>query len=119
MLKLPVEGRQGDAPKFPLPKPTARERKLWSILWSTPQAAVWERLGWTLVVARYARQLAIAELPDAPAPSLNEVRQLEDRLGLTPLALMRLQWEIPADELASARVVSPVSVRDRISIAAT
>jgi hypothetical protein len=36
--------------------------------------------------------------------SLAEARQLEDRLGLNPLALLRLRWEIDsADEVTEAR----------------
>ena len=38
-----------------------------------------------------------------------EVRQLEDRLGLSPLALLRLRWEIAADEVDEAREASTAS----------
>lgn len=79
-------------------KPTKTLAALWVSLWSTPQAVAWEGLGWTRVVARYAKLLLAAEKPSATAALLSEVRQLEDRLGLSPMAMRRLQWEIaPAD----------------------
>lgn len=101
--RLPAEGRKGATPDWPLGKPTVRERALWTRLWTTPQAVAWERLGWVDVVARYARQLVVAERRNPPVTVLSEVRQLEDRLGLTPLAMLRLRWEIAPDEVAAAR----------------
>ena len=57
---------------------------------------MWERLSYLRGVARYTRLLAVAESGDASAAILGEVRQLEDRLGLTPMAMRRLQWRIGA-----------------------
>ncbi|OLL21239.1 hypothetical protein QWW67_25325 [Rhodococcus sp. M8-50] len=54
----------------------------------------WEELGWTRIVARYAQVLIVCEGPDCTAAMLAEARQLEDRLGLSPMAMKRLQWEI-------------------------
>lgn len=71
------------------------EREIWAGLWKTPQAIEWEKSGWFREVAQYARHKAKAEsgsLDDA-----KEARQLADRLGLTPLALLRLRWEIVDD----------------------
>lgn len=75
------------------------EKKLWADLWKTPQATQWEKLGWTREVAAYVRHKVKGE-----GGSLNdakEARQLSDRLGLSPLALLRLRWEI-ADEAPAA-----------------
>lgn len=69
------------------------ERTLWTDLWHTPQAVMWERLQWTREVAQYVRWKVRAELGDIDASK--EARQLGDRLGLNPLALLRLRWEIP------------------------
>lgn len=99
-ITLPAEGRQGRAPAWPIGKPQPTETKLWRQLWSTPQAVAWEHLGWTRVVARYVRVVLEAEGPAGTAAILGEVRQLEDRLGLTPMSMKRLQWEI--GELASS-----------------
>lgn len=68
------------------------ERRLWTDVWKTPQATQWEKLGWTREVAQYVRHKVKGEggsLDDA-----KEARQLSDRLGLSPLALLRLRWEI-------------------------
>lgn len=100
LMHLPADGRCGEAPPWPLPKPTAAERAVWKELWTTPQAVAWERLGWTRSVARYCRGLVEAEKRDASAALLSEVRQMEDRLGLTPMAMLRLRWEVaPAPEV--------------------
>jgi hypothetical protein len=64
----------------------------------------WERLGWTRVVARYARLVIAAERLDKDA--MSEARQLEDRLGLTPKAMRLLLWEIVADEVQQQRETS-------------
>lgn len=68
------------------------EKKLWAALWKTPQATQWQKLGWTREVAQYVRHKVKAEggsLDDA-----KEARQQADRLGLTPMSLLRLRWEI-------------------------
>lgn len=93
---LPAQGRSGDPPAFPLGDPSVEALALWLDLWRTPQAVAWEALGWTRVVARYALLVLDAEKPDATGALLAEVRQLEDRLGLSPMAMKRLQWEIAA-----------------------
>jgi hypothetical protein len=89
-------------------EPSEAELALWADLWRTPQAVAWFELGWSRVVARYVRLLIQSENPDVDSPAyagvalLGEVRQLEDRLGLTPLAMRRLQWEMePAQQEAS------------------
>jgi hypothetical protein len=104
-VKLPAEGRKGAPPQWPLSRAKVAERELWVQLWATPQAAQWERLGVSAArtVARYARLLVAAEKPGALASVQSEVRQMEDRLGLTPMAMLRLQWEVVSDELSEAR----------------
>ncbi|MEW5658342.1 hypothetical protein ABGT92_23850 [Streptomyces cinereoruber] len=79
----------------------ALEAELWTDLWATPQAVAWERLGWTREVAQYVRWKVQAELGDLDASK--EARQLSDRLGLSPLAMLRLRWEVAADEVADQR----------------
>lgn len=75
------------------------EKKLWVELWKTPQATQWEKLGWVREVALYVRHTVKAEagsLDDA-----KEARQRSDRLGLTPLAMLRLRWEIADPAVAN------------------
>ena len=80
---------------------TDLEAELWRDLWATPQAVAWDRLGWTREVAQYVRWKVRAELGDLDASK--EARQLSDRLGLSPLAMLRLRWEVDADEVAEQR----------------
>ena len=104
LTRLPAGGRKGRAPKWPLDPANEREVEVWSSLWHTPQAAAWENLGWIRAVARYARVVVRAEERDAPASLMAECRQLEDRLGLHPLSMLRLRWTIDStDEVSSAR----------------
>jgi hypothetical protein len=91
---LPASGRRGDTPAWPLPDPIQAELEVWDQIWRTPQAVAWETLGWERAVARYVRDLLPAEQRGAPTNVKTEVRQHEDRLGLNPMSLLRLRWEI-------------------------
>lgn len=117
-MRLPAAGRAGDPPDWPVGyDPSTRADRVWAELWATPQAVAWERLGWTRVVARYVCLLESSErdLDDIDDPKvyaamlsaqtklLPELRQLEDRLGLNPLALLRLQWVVDSDEVGAKR----------------
>ena len=113
-LQLPAEGRQGDAPAWPLGRQSAAEKTTWAQLWRTPHAVAWERLGWTRTVARYCRFLVRVEA-GLPLPAeLTHVLALEDRLGLTPKAMRMLLWEIVSDEVGDRRATNAPSVRGRI-----
>ncbi|WP_159041177.1 hypothetical protein [Streptomyces sp. WM6349] len=96
----------------------ALESELWTDLWATPQAAAWERLGWTREVAQYVRWKVQAELGDLDASK--EARQLADRLGLSPLAMLRLRWEVAPDEVAEQRQErsrsAPKTARQRLKV---
>jgi hypothetical protein len=102
-VQLPAAGYDGPVPDWPLSAPLKTERDTWEQLWRLPQAAAWEQLKVSRTVARYVRALVVAESRKATAFHLSEVRQLEDRLGLTPMAMLRLRWEVVADELADAK----------------
>ena len=109
MTKLPAGGRIGDPPAWPMDTSwldetrAAAETELWAELWSTPQAAAWDGMGFGVrrVVARYVQLLANPE--GMAGKDQMEARQLEDRLGLNPLAMLRLRWEVSADEVAERR----------------
>ena len=84
------------------------ETELWTELWKTPQATQWEKNHWTRDVAQYVRHKAKAEagsLDDA-----KEARMLANQFGLTPLALLRLRWEIVE---APAKSQTPPSRRSK------
>jgi hypothetical protein len=98
----------GPVPEWPLPgRKVAGELALWGELWKIPQAAAWARMGpgvWR-VVARYVVLSRTASLAAA-----SEIRQIEDRLGLNPLAMRRLGWDVVRPEVGPAEV--PVNPTD-------
>jgi hypothetical protein len=100
---LPAGGYQGPVPEWPFASAHADELEIWASLWRLPQAAAWAQMSVERTIARYCRALVVAEERDAAAALLSEVRQIEDRLGLTPMAMLRLRWVISTDELAEAR----------------
>lgn len=108
VMRLPSGGRQGKPPEWPLPTITGERLDLWRELWGTPQAVAWERFGWTRVVARYVEAVLTAEMTQS-VPLLAESRQLEDRLGLSPMAMMRLRWEMTDDDSTSEGEKSSVT----------
>lgn len=77
------------------------ESVLWRDLWRLPQAVQWERLGWLRDVAQYVRFKVMAELGDMD--SAKEARQWSDRLGLSPMSMLRLRWEVAVDETEPRR----------------
>jgi hypothetical protein len=81
------------------------EPEVWAGLWATPQAAAWETMGWTRVVARYAVLIeAVEESEGVPAAALlGEVRQMEDRLGLNPKAMRSLLWEVSSEDAVTEK----------------
>lgn len=113
-LMLPSEGRKGPAPAWPLRTVSDEEAATWDELWATPQAVAWEKLGYTRSVARYCRFLVLSERTDAPVTLLSEVRQMEDRLGLTPMAMRRLLWQVAPDEVAERRGDRSTGARRRL-----
>jgi hypothetical protein len=86
--------------------------EFWAELWSKPQAAQWDPSGVTLV--------RLAELFDAKqckevglVAASAEMRQIEDRHGLSDKALMQLRWEI------SERCATPCDACGTASSSAT
>lgn len=68
------------------------EEAMWVELWAMPQAVMWEEAHANREVAQYVRWKIRAEQGDLKAGV--EARQLSDRLGLNPLALLRLRAEV-------------------------
>lgn len=103
MTQLPSEGYSGPVPDWPFEDHTRAELKRWRWLWSTPQAAMWAKNRMEDLVARYVRNCLTIESGAASvalAYITAEVRQQEDRLGRTPLALLRLRWEVTEEQVA-------------------
>lgn len=111
-LSLPADGYDGKIPGWPLRNdPSESESELWMSLWRTPQAAAWIEGGFERVVARYVTITCLVEI-EPTAALLGEVRQLEDRLGLSPMAMKRLQWEV---EVPSENKLAEVIGSDRFA----
>lgn len=109
-VQLPVEGRTDPAPDWPLAVDVA---PAWHDLWSLPQAVAWERLGWHRTVARYAHVLTLVETAEPSAALLAQATALEDRLGLTPMSMLRLRWEVVTDALAEVRETASPAAKPR------
>lgn len=94
-VKLPAAGRHGAPPPWPFPTITPRG---WAEIWTRPQAVMWEAMGVEKVVARYVDLQAKVADPgfseSGSAAFWAQLVALEDRLGLSPMAMMKLQWEI-------------------------
>ncbi len=77
------------------------ETSLWAELWAMPQAEIWEESRAHREVAQYVRWKIRAEMGDLKAAT--EARMLSDRLGLNPLALLKLRAEIEQVDEAETR----------------
>lgn len=126
---LPLAGRKGAAPAWPLDGKSKREAALWKKEWSRPQAVEWERNGQEVEVAMYVRTLIASEKLDATQGMRNLLRQQQEALGLSLPGLARNHWRIEEAEKkpqGSARATSNkaegqsnvVSIEDRLKRAA-
>ena len=118
---LPVEGRKGKPPEWPLTQRSKREVTWWARLWKMPQAVAWDDLGQVQEVALYVRCLVLAEAPDASVAVMTARRQMADALGLTIPGLRANRWSIgvaPGQQQQQQRSGKPraASVRDRLKV---
>lgn len=130
---LPAQGRQGPPPAWPLEGQFVNEPELWAALWKLPHAVAWEKLHLERIVARYCRILVEAECGGTrksvegdeetyvESRAITAARQaaqnMEDRLGLSPLSMRRLQWEVEAPP-AAAEEKKGDDVRTRLQVMA-
>lgn len=106
---LPADGREGDAPSWPLTEATDRETTLWARIWTLPQAVEWERQHLELEVAMHVRTLAEAEQPGSIAALRTLVRQQSEALGLSIPGMLRNRWRIErAEQSGSDRRLAAV-----------
>lgn len=111
---LPAEGREGDPPRWPLEGQSDREAELWELLWSKPQALMWERFGQQLEVALYVRNLALVEQPGSPVNLGTLVRQQSDSLGLTTPGLRSNRWKIERSQ-QEEHAAAPTKAAGRVA----
>lgn len=117
-VSLPVAGRSGPPPEWPLSKPSPRELTLWAQEWTRPQAVMWEANGQALEVAIYVRSVKDAEKASAPVAARTLVRQQMDALGLTVPGLRANRWRI-VDGVSQSPIrgrQSRTSARDRLKV---
>lgn len=75
------------------------EVDLWRLLWSSPQAALWDAsVAFERTLAIFVRYQIRGE--QGHLASATEARQISDRLGLSPMALQKLRAEIENAEAA-------------------
>jgi len=111
LTALPAEGYKGRAPAWPLPKSTiravaAREQKVWTEAWKTPQAAAWAQPSerWRIrTVALWVRLTVRCEDPEAPASLLAQLHRFADQIGMTTAGLAEMGWKVAVDDVAKAR----------------
>lgn len=95
---IPSAGRRGKAPALPDWRAwDARTLTWWTELWRKPQAAMWVKDGSTLFTLACLYDDLITEAKGSSALSA-EIRQHEDRHGLSPKSLMSLRWRIDPAE---------------------
>lgn len=113
--QLPPEGRPGPAPAYPLPGGGSIEIVKWEELWQLPQAVEWERIGCYDTVALYVK--VWHELQEDFDPKLlTELRQLDNKIGLSPRALKELGWEIANPDKEEPEVKRPGPERPRVYV---
>lgn len=104
-ITLPAAGRDGPAPELSLAgrgleaKVQRKARVLWRRWWASPMALMWSEFD----APQLERLLVLTAESWAGASSamLAEIRQMEDRFGLSPQARRKLYWRIEGVDLPS------------------
>lgn len=94
---LPAEGRRGKPPPLPTKRPSwlKKTREQWAELWRSPMATRWLPADLP-ALERWALMQDAVNRGELSAMFASELRQLEDRFGLSQLARMRLFVEVAA-----------------------
>lgn len=109
--RLPASGYRGKVPGLSKHRRWSdATRRWWKSVWRSPMAAAW------LPEHRHALERLALLLEEYAATGneklLAEIRQLEDRFGLTPKALQQLRWEVVDEEQAKDAPSSRARVAD-------
>lgn len=94
--ELPAGGYRGTMPSSPY-RLGVRGRAWWKWAWRTPQAAAWGESARYVVARRALLEDLLKDEVLAPEKALREMRELDDRLGLTPKSMEQLRWKIVVD----------------------
>ena len=126
LTALPSEGYDGDVPDFPLMRFSVyrwecedkrrfqvldedetelfaeRERDLWSLAWTYPQACAWSLDPWRWnTVAMWVRTQVVCESSTATAADKGAIHRFADQIGMTPAGLKENGWAIARDEVGA------------------
>jgi hypothetical protein len=101
-VKLPATPKRR-APAFPFAGASASTRAWWRTIWASPMADGWLDAD-VPGLERLARLVELAGRDGVPMAVLTEIRHLEDRFGLSPMARRRLQWELEQKPAEAAPV---------------
>jgi hypothetical protein len=93
------------APPIP-PGLDERATEIWAELWAEPIAVIWESCDHG-AVARLCRYRSLDERDATSSTQISQLTILEDRLGLSPQARRRLQYEF--DKAAGATASAPAA----------
>lgn len=81
-------------PRLPSEKERLPETRLWwKTVWASPMSGVWLEAD-VPALARLAGLVDRLHRGEVSRDVLTEIRALEDRFGLSPMARRRLQWEL-------------------------
>lgn len=111
---LPVEGRKGAAPKWPLDTSSPAELKRWKLLWAKPQAALWEAMSLELEVAQFTRISVRSEEAGAPVTLLGEARRRADGLLLSPTSMFKTQVQLIDTETGTKAAITDIEAYRRL-----
>ena len=93
------------APPIP-PGLDERAAEWWAELWAQPVATIWEPCDYG-TIARLCRYRSLDERDETNTTQVSQMTIIEDRLGLSPMARRRLQYEI--DKAAGATASAPAA----------
>ena len=88
------ERRDAPPPAWPLTRCAKRESEMWTRLWATPQAVMWEQQGMADEVAVYVRTFCEASATDGTVAQRTLVLRQMEGLGLSAAGLARNRWRL-------------------------
>lgn len=76
---------------------SASTKKWWKLIWESPMRPMWLESDVPALI-RLGHLLEIQATGKISAEMVAEIRQIEDRFGLSPKSRRQLQWFIPLEE---------------------
>lgn len=75
---------------------TASTKRWWKLIWGSPMASMWLESD-THALLRLGHLLDLQAKGKISAIMVGEIRQIEDRFGLSPKSRRSLMWHVPVD----------------------